>query len=311
MKIAIIGAGGVGGYFGARWAAAGLDVRLLARGEHLQTIRADGLQVESPLGDVTVTLPASSESEEIGPVDLVVLATKTWQLEAALGGVPPLLGESTMVLTVQNGVEAPDQAAEIVGKPRVLAGTCRIISYISRPGVIHHVGVQPSLIFGEPLGGISERVEDVLATLSRGDGTTLTASPDIQRDLWRKFLFFAATSGLGSISQAPLGALRGVPPTRQCLQQAIQEVVDLGRALGVDLDVDSTAQAMAFIDTLPPEGTSSMQRDVAAGRRTELEALSGAVVRLGAQAGLETPVHRMIYAALLPGELQARETLPI
>lgn len=308
MKIAVIGAGGVGGYFGARWAAAGLDVWMLARGDHLRAIRDDGLCVESPLGDVTVQLPASAEADDIGPVDLVMLATKTWQLESALEQIPPLLGPDTMVLTVQNGVEAPDQVGHTVGTHRVLGGTCRIISYISSPGTILHVGVQPSLVFGEPSGGMSQRVEDVLAALSRGAGMTLTASSDIQRDLWRKFLFFAATSGLGSISQAPIGGLRSVMPTRQLLEQAIQEVVDLGRARGVDLDIDSTAQSMAFIDTLPPEGTSSLQRDVAEGRRTELEALSGAVVRLGTETGVATPVHGMIYAALLPRELEARAT---
>lgn len=306
MKIVVIGAGGLGGYFAGRWAASGLDVSLIARGAHLEAIKANGLQIESPLGDATVPIEAASHGGGMGPADLVLIATKTWQLAAATELLPPLLGPTTRVMGVQNGVEAAEVLAAKVGAERVLAGTCRIISYLSQPGVVHHVGVQPTLIFGPPRGGNSEGVPTLETQLSRGAGMTVRSSPDIEADLWRKFLFFAPTSGIGSVAQAPIGVLREIPESRAMLHGAIEEVVAIGRVRGVRLEDDSTAKAMTFIDSLPPEGTSSMQRDVRDGRRTELEALSGAVVRLGQEHGQPTPIHRFIYGALLPLEMRAR-----
>ncbi len=306
MKITIIGAGGVGGYFGVRWVQAGHDVRFLARGAHLDAMRSRGLSIESPNGDALVRVNASADPDGLEPADLVVVATKTWQLPSVLGAVEAAAGPGTVVLGLQNGVEAADVLATAVGADRVLAGTCRIFSYLAEPGLIRHVGIDPTITFGEVDGGVSERARALEEGLRGAPGVRVDASADIQADLWRKFLFFAPTSGLGSATRAPAGVLRTVPEVRALLEAGVREVRDVAVAGGVLLDEDAVAKALAFIDRLPPEARSSMQRDFEAGRRSELEAICGAVVRLGLRFGVATPVHGFLYATLLPQELAAR-----
>ncbi len=305
MKIAIIGAGGVGGYFAARWSQAGHDVQLLARGAHLNAIRARGLRVESPAGNAQVNVNTTSDAGELAPADLVVVATKTWQLPSILPAVEAATGPDAVAVGLQNGVEAADVLAEAVGRERVLAGTCRIFSYVAEPGLIRHVGVDPSITFGELGGGLSDRARAIEDSLKDTAGVSIRASADIQADLWRKFLFFAPTSGWGSVTRAPAGAIRTVPEVRTVLEAGVREVRDVAVGLGIRLEEDAVERALAFIDRLPPEARSSMHRDFEAGRRTELEAICGAVVRLGRKAGVDTPVHGFLYAALLPLELAA------
>ena len=308
-RIAILGAGGVGGYFGGRWAEDGLEVSLLARGEHLAAIRRDGLVIRSPAGDATVRLDATDDAQRIGPVDLVVVATKTWQLEGVLEHLPPLVGPTTWVVGLQNGVEAAEVLEQAPGSPapeRVLGGTCRVISYIAGPGVIEHLGVEPTILMGKRPAGADPRVEALAARLSQARGVTVAASDDIVGDLWRKFLFFASSSGVGSVTQAPIGVVRSVPEVRQFFVGAMEEIFALARAKGIALADDSVETALSFFDGLPPDGTSSMQRDFRDGRRTELEALSGAVVRMGQAEGVPTPVNAQIYASLLPRELRVQ-----
>ena len=309
MRIAIIGAGGAGGYFGARWAEAGLDVTLLARGAHLQAILSKGLSLESPLGDAHVNVPAVSRASEVGEVDVVVVATKSWQLRSLADVVQPLIGSNTIVFGLQNGVEAADILTTFVPPSCVLGATCRIISLIEEPGVIRHVGIEPTLTIGELPGSASAPIKFVTEVLDNAKGLTVEIADDIVVELWRKFLFFAPMSGLGSITQAPIGVFRSVRQSRSLLIRAVEEVFNLARAKGVRLPPESVEQTLQFIDGLPADGTSSLQRDFQDGVRTELEALSGAVVRQATDAGVATPVHTFFYSSLLPLELKARGSI--
>ena len=308
MRIAVVGAGGVGGYFGGRWAEAGLDVTLIARGPHLQAMRDGGLRIVSPLGNAHVEVVATDDPAEVGQVDAIVIATKTWQLAAAARDIAPMVGPDTMVVGLQNGVDASDVICGAVDREHVLGGSCRIISYIEEPGAIHHIGADPTVIFGEAGGGTSKRVLRLLENLRTGAGMTVRTSSDIQTVIWKKFHFLASTAGVGSVTQEPLGVIRSTPELRSRLRQAMDEILAVASARAVALEDTLTDDAMAFVDGLPADGTSSMQRDFAAGRRTELESLSGAVVRLGRESGVPTPVHAEIYQFLLPRELAARRT---
>ena len=303
----MIGAGGVGAYFGGRWAQAGHDVTFVARGAQGEALRSEGLEIRSPLGQTRVTsFHVTDDPREIGAADVVLVATKTWQLDAASRFQPDIMDPDGVVFGVQNGVEAAEVLARHHPRERVLGGTCRIISMVREPGVVEHLGVPPEITVGEVDGGASARVEALAAALDVGQVLTVRASDDIRRDLWRKFLFFASVSGLGSVARAPIGTLRAEPATRAVLHAAVREVHAVGVALGVHLDADDPERAVAFLNSVPAEGTSSMQRDVEEGRPTELEALSGAVVRLGREVGVPTPVHDVLYAALLPADRAAR-----
>lgn len=309
LRVAVIGAGGAGGYFGARWAEAGLDVTLLARGAHLEAINAKGLVLHSPLGDVSVDVPAVANASDIGEVDIVVIATKSWQLPSLANLVAPLLGPNTVVFGLQNGVEAADVLSTFVPPARVLGGTCRIISFVEAPGVIRHVGIDPNLTIGERRGMGSGSIEPVATALGEARGLSVEVADDIEVALWQKFLFFAPVSGLGSITQAPIGVFRSLPEPRSLLVRAVEEVFDLARAKGIGLASESVEETLGFIDGLPADGTSSLQRDFRDGVRTELDALSGAVVRQAAEAGVSVPVHTFFHSALLPLELKARGSI--
>jgi 2-dehydropantoate 2-reductase len=210
------------------------------------------------------------------------------------------------VFGLQNGVEAADVLSTFVPPSRVLGGTCQIISFVEAPGVIRHLGIDPTLTIGERSGGEPVPIESVAEALGKAQGLTIDVADDIGLALWRKFLFFAPVSGLGSVTQAPMGVFRSLPEPRALLVRAVEEVFELAKAKGVGLPADSVERTLQFIDRLPADGTSSLQRDFRDGVRTELEALSGAVVRQAAQAGIETPVHTFFYSALLPLELKAR-----
>jgi 2-dehydropantoate 2-reductase len=306
MRIAVFGSGGAGGYFGGRWTEAGLDVTLVARGRHLEVMQRSGLHIESPLGSTTIPVRAVAPDQEVGPVDLLVVATRTWQLRDVLPSLRKLAGPSTMVVGIQNGVEAADVLADTAGPDQVLGGTCRIISLLTEPGVIRHVGADPVITIGELRGGSSDRVLSLARTLNVQPTAHVIASQDIRSDLWRKLLFFAPLSGVGSVTRAPFGVVRQQPESRALLRSAVEEVHALSTAVGVGLPTESIDKTIAFIDSLPPNGTTSLQRDFEAGRRTELDALAGAVARIGRSHGAPTPVHDFMYAALLPLELRAR-----
>ena len=307
MRITVFGAGAVGAYFGGRLAEAGHDVAFVARGATLDALRTRGLRVTSPEGDFTI-LPvrASDRPADLGPTDAVLVGVKAWQVPEAARAIGPLIGLGTFVVPLQNGVEAPDQLVAALGPERVLGGLCRIIARIASPGEVRHEGAEPYVGFGELTGGVSERARRLQAAFAGTRGVTAEALADVRTEIWRKFLFISSISGLGAVTRAPIGTLRSLPETRDLLRRMMEEVRELAAAHGVALSIETVAETLAYTDMLPPEGTTSMQRDIIAGRASELEAQNGAVVRLGRDKGVRTPVHDLVYRCLLPQERTAR-----
>jgi 2-dehydropantoate 2-reductase len=292
MKLAIFGAGGVGGYFGARLAAAGSQVHFLARGAHLTAMREHGLSVESALGNLRIKALAHERPEEIGPVDYVVFAVKLADIESAAEQLRPLLGERTIVLCFQNGVEAAEVVARSIGAQHARPGVAYIATAIRAPGVVHHTGTMQRL----QVGPGAER----FVAACKEAGINIEQVDDIERARWEKFVFLAALSGVTSVARAPVGVCRADPELRASFEAAMTEAWRLGRKRGVRLAEDFIADRMKFLDGLPAEMRTSMQHDLEAGKPLEAPWLCGAVARMSAQAGLEAPVNRTLYAALKP-----------
>jgi 2-dehydropantoate 2-reductase len=309
MRIAVLGSGGIGGYFGGRLAASGHDVAFVARGDHLRAIREHGLQVTSVAGDFTVE-PAhvTDDVTSIGVVEVVLLAVKTWQLPPVLESLPSLVGPGTAVVTTQNGVEAPDQVAAVVGRDAVLPGIAKIFAFIDGPGRITHAGGPASLAFDEWSAGPGSG-SDRVTRLREAVTTSGAVSPvpdDIWAELWSKMLFVVPFGGLGAALDATIGELRSAPPRRVLLQDAMREVETLARARGIRLPEQVVAGTMAFVDDQPADATTSLQRDLLEGRPSELDAWTGAVVRLAGESGVEVPLHRLLLEVLTsrhPGAL--------
>jgi 2-dehydropantoate 2-reductase len=309
MRIAVFGTGGVGGYFGGRLAQAGEEVIFIARGAHLKALRAHGLRVDSLKGDFVVhPTHATDDPAQVGAVDAVLVGVKAWQVSEAAQAMPPLVGPETFVIPLQNGVEAPSQLTAILGAEHVLGGLCSIISFVAGPGHIRHVGAEPYIAFGELSHRSGVRAERLRQAFARA-GVHVEIPPDIQSAMWEKFLFIAAWGGVGAVTRAPVGVVRSVPETRRMMEEAMHEIFAVARARKVSLTDESIRKGMSFIDNLQPGATASMQRDIMEGRPSELEAQNGAVVRLGHEAGVPTPVHAFVYHSLLPSELRARGTL--
>lgn len=308
MRFAIFGTGGVGGYFGGRLAQAGEDVTFIARGLHLEAIKDRGLWVESISGDFQISPAlAFDQPEKAGVVDVVLVATKAWQVAEAAQQIKPLIGPQTMVVPLLNGVSAPDELSAALGREHILGGLCRISAFIGGPGLIKHVGVQPYIAFGERDRMQSERVERLRAVFARCQGLTVETPDDIEAAIWDKFIFIAAVSGLGAITRQPLGGFRGVPESRALLVAALEETTAVARARGVRLPADQVQKTLLFIDHAGAGIVASMQKDISEGKPSELEAQNGAVLHMGRELGVPTPTHEFIYASLLPGELKARE----
>ena len=307
MRIAIYGAGGLGAYYGARLHAAGHEVGFIARGAHLAAMRDKGLQVFSPLGDVHVAAPLASDAPaDIGAVDLVIVAVKTWQIPEVARAMAPLLHEHTMVVPFLNGVEAPDGLAEVIGAERVLGGLSKIFALIEAPGVIRHFSEAAYVEVGEPGGGVSVRTQ-ALRDLFRAAGVESGISEDIRSALWHKLLMVSSWAGLGALARSPMGVMRAQPETRALIERSMDEGIAVGRARGHRLADDVKTQLWGFYDALPEQATASMQRDIMQGRPSELDAWNGAIVRFGAALGIDTPVHTFTYHTLLPMERRARE----
>ena len=309
MRIAVFGTGGVGGFFGGKLAQAGEEVVFIARGSHLGAIRRDGLRVESVGGDFHI-FPARAESDPavVGPVDVVLVGVKAWQVTEAAQAIQPLMGPATVVIPLQNGVEAAAQLAAVLGEQYVAWGLCRISCLVAGPGLIRHVGIEPYVGFNWLDGHADPRLEVLQAAFGRV-GVKAEIPGDIQVKVWEKFVFIAAISGVGAVTRAPAGALRSLPATRAMLEAAIHEVAAVGRASGVPLSEQLEANTLRFIDSIPTGTVASMQRDVSENRPSELECQSGAVVRMGTAYGVPTPVHAFFYASLLPQEGRARGQL--
>lgn len=300
MDIVIVGAGGIGGYFGARLAAAGARVSFVARGAHAQAIREQGLQVRSPLGDLSVRPAAvSDDAAELGAAALVIFAVKLPDAEAAAALLAPLLHADTVVLPLQNGVEIAELLDERYGPERIAVGTAHIATRIAAPGVIEHGGPFARLRFGARRPQQQARLA-AFETLCRAAGIDAELVPDIRRAVWEKFVFLVGLSSLTALLRQPIGVVRGTPVTRDLLEQVMTETWALGRAEGVALADDFVARQMAFADGLPPHMKASMLHDLEAGRPLELPWLAGAVVRRSERAGLLAPACRFVVAALAP-----------
>lgn len=310
MRIAVFGTGAVGGYFGGRLAQSGEEIIFIARGKHLQALKENGLKVSSISGDFIVQpVQATDNPDDVGIVDMILVGVKAWQVPDAALAMKSMVGPKTFVLPLQNGVEAPSQLAAVLGQEHVLGGLCGLISYIAGPGHIRHAGSDPFIRLGELDNSRSERVKLLINTFERTSGVTVNIPSDINVAMWQKFILIAAWSGMGAITRAPIGILRSQPSTRQMLVQTITEVCTVARAQGIDLPENVVDKTMEFIDALSPKGTASMQRDIIDGKPSELEMQNGAVVRLGKEVMVDTPVNSFIYYSLLPMEMKARGQL--
>lgn len=299
MRIATIGAGGVGGYFGGRLAAAGEDVTFIARGAHLDALRSGGLRLESPKGDLHLTSVAATDSpSSVGPVDVVLVTVKMYDLEAAAVSLQPLLGPDTAVVTLQNGVEAVDIVARHVGREHVVGGVAYVAAVITEPGTIRHTSLD-SLIFGELDGRRSNRLA-LLETACLRAGFGARVSDNIEVDLWSKFARLSVFSGMTAVTRSPIGVLRSDPELLAMLQAACEETVRVGRARGISLPDAVMTEILQMVHNLPHQAKASMLEDLERGRRLELPWLSGGVVRLGRESDVPTPIHRFIATVLKP-----------
>jgi len=306
MKIAVMGSGGVGGYYGGLLARAGHDVTFIARGAHLAALQADGLQVYSVHGDFSVApVKATDAPAEVGPVDQVLVCVKTPDTDQAAQAIRPLVGPDTTVTSLQNGVDAAERIGAVVGLEHVLGGATWISSAVVAPGVIRQVSQFRRVVLGELDGRTTPRAK-ALYEAFKGTGITVELSDDIRKVLWTKFTFIAAISGVGSLTRLEVGDYRAVPETRALLVSLMREVEAVARATGIALDADVVEATLALVDGVAPVIKPSMQRDVEAGRRSELDALIGVIPRQGRELGVSTPTADVVYAALLPAELQRR-----
>jgi 2-dehydropantoate 2-reductase len=309
MRIGIFGTGGASGYFGAQLARGGEDVVFLARGEHLAAIQTKGLRVETSKGEILIQpAQASGNPSEIGIVDVVLLGVKAWQVAEAARAMKPMIGPETIVVPLQNGVEAPSQLARILGAKNVIGGLCGTLSWIAGPGHIRSIGDMHFIRFGELDKRKSDRTEQ-LRKAFEGAGVEVEVTPDIEAALWEKFLFVASFGGIGAVTRAPIGVTRTLPQTRQLLEQSMREIFQVAAARKIALSEGLVDERMSFLDSLPPSGTTSLQRDIMNGKPSELEFWNGAVVRLGRDVAVSTPLHAFIYNSLLPLELRARGEL--
>jgi len=295
MKIAMMGSGGVGGFFGGRLAKAGYDVTFVARGAHLEAMRANGLTVENePQGNLHIPhVKATADPASIGPVDLVILSVKLWDTDAAARAISPIVGPSTAVLSLQNGVIKDDILRGHFGAERVMGGVCYVATHIARPGVIHQTGTMQRAIVGEHDGRASDRARALHEALA-ASGVKAELSADVRRAIWEKYVFLVGLSGSTTSMRATLGPIRSNPRTRAFLHDLMREVVAVGRAHGVALPADFADDRLAFGDSLPADMTSSMHHDLDRGNPLEVDWLSGGVVQLGEAVGVPTPANRAV-----------------
>lgn len=300
MKIAIMGAGALGGYFGGRLAAAGHDVRFIARGAHLQALRATGLRIVSPKGDLTLPhIQATDDPADVGPADVILFMVKNRDVETAAAQIAPMIARETMIVTCQNGITAWERLAAIVGAAHVVPGVARTPGEITRPGIVTHTAPLDILLFGEADGRDSARCRDLQTALDRA-GTTPVIPGKILHDLWSKFCGQATLASLTTLTGLDIGPLRDNDVSARLFRDGILEVERVGRAVLPDLPEDLLEKNWDFVQRLPPTMHASMLDDLRRGKPLEHEYLSGDVVRLGRKYGVETPIHDVLYAALKP-----------
>jgi 2-dehydropantoate 2-reductase len=299
MKVAVFGTGAVGGYFGGRLALAGAEVQLIARGRQLQALRRGGLKVTSPKGDFQVDLPATDNPSEVGPCDLVLFSVKSFDTEVAAARLFPLIEEETAVLSFQNGVDNEEKIAGVVGGEHVMGGAAYIFSSIVEPGVVAHTGGPARLVFGELNASRSQRAERFLDMCQKA-GIDAVLSEEIQRVLWDKFAFICAQAGMTAAVRLPIGNVRAVNESWIAFHRIVEEVSAVAAAEGIELPPDAVKRHSDFAERLEPTGYSSLYDDLSNGRRMELEALHGAVVRRALHHDIPVPVSETVYAILRP-----------
>jgi len=310
MQIAVIGAGGIGGYYGTLLLLAHHDIAFVARGSHLAAIRESGLRVESVVAEpVTVRARATEHPEEIGPVDLVLFTVKSYDTQAAAAMLSPLLHQDTGVLTLQNGVDNVDFLASATGREHVLGGLCEIFAALVAPGLIRHTGGPRRIVFGELDGRLSPRAMGTLQAI-RDTGVPVELSSQILVDMWEKYLFIGAQGGMTALTRLPLGVIRSTPETFEMYLEVAEEIAAVGRAHGIPIPQEQRERVARFAESLGPNSYSSLYHDIVGGKRTELEALLGNAVRLGKRYGIPTPGCRAIYAALRPYDIAAHRQGP-
>ena len=306
MKILIMGTGGVGGYYGGLLAGQGNEVTFVARGVHLKAIQQEGLKVKSVHGDFTISpAQATHDPADVGPVDLILFCVKTYSTDDAAQAILPAVGPQTVVMSLQNGIDAAERLGKVLGVERVIGGATWLSAAVEVPGLIKQISQFRRIVFGELDGGSSERIQSIYELL-KNTGISVEISEDIQKVLWTKLVFITAVSSLGALTRLPIGEYRTVPETRHLLSSIMQEVESAARAQGVSLDGNVVQNWMDFIDNAAPNIKPSMQLDVEAGSRTEIESMIGVVGRKGRELGIPTPVSDFVYASLLPVEMKAR-----
>lgn len=306
MKIAIIGAGGVGAYFGGKLAQNGNEVIFVARGEHLKAIQTKGLKIKSVLGDFIINpAQATDKINEIGIVDLVILGVKAWQVKDVAKELKPIINDNTVVIPLQNGVLAAEELSAEINQKNIIGGLCKIISRIESPGVINHFGVKPTIVIGELNGGTSKRISTI-NEIFKDSGINSKIAEDFSAELWKKFIAICV-SGLLAISRSTYGVVRELKETRDLMKAVLSEVYEVSQKAGINLEHNIVEKTMDFIDTYPYDSTSSLTRDVWDGKPSEIDYQNGTVVKLGKKYGVKTPVNEFIYNCILPMEFKARK----
>jgi len=300
MRIAVVGAGGVGGGFGAALAQTGADVTFIARGAHLAAMRSEGLKIQGGRGEThLVPTKATDDPASVGPVDIVLFCVKLWDVESAGHHIKPMVGPDTAVIPLQNGIDAPERLIPILGPKAVMGGVAQISASIIRPGVINQVGTFMRMIFGELDGSVTPRGKALLELCLKA-GFDATLSEQIITELWMKFVLLATNAGMTAATRQPLGRLRDDPDLRPLFVSACEETIAVGRASGIKLPADALTKVLDFIGHAPPPMKASMALDLERGNRLELPWLNGKVVELGRKLGVATPTHAMLYAVLKP-----------
>jgi 2-dehydropantoate 2-reductase len=300
MRIAVMAAGAVGGYFGGRMAAAGHDVAFVARGAHHDAIRRDGLKIESTLGDLHLKdVDVTDDPKQVGPVDLVLFAVKLWDTENAGEQTRPLIGPNTRVITLQNGVDSVERLAPILGDDVTIGGATYVVTTIARPGVIRHTGTIAKIRCGR-LDGRPDAVLAGLVEQMKAANIDITLTDHMFIDLWKKFVLLSGTSGITASTRQPLGVIREDEDMRAFFYRLMQETIAVGRAAGVEFPADFQAELDRSVAGFAPEMRASMANDLDAGNRLELDWLAGKVVALGRKYGIPTPGQEAVYAILKP-----------
>lgn len=294
MKIGVIGAGGVGGYFGARLAYAGHEVKFVARGEHLHAIKTNGLFIKSINGDFKINPETASNSlDDLNDCELVILGIKAWQIRECSSILAKTLNKNALILPLQNGVLATSELSDYFDKEQILGGMCMIFSCIESPGVINHAGIEPIITLGEIDKTIRKRTE-IIQQIFNKSGVKCILTNDIESALWQKFMLICL-SGLGAISNSGYGLIREVPETRKIVKNILKEVKDVAIAKRVNLNFDIVNKSLDIVDSYPDEAKSSLARDVLNGKPSEIEYQNGTVVRFGKELGIETPANKFLY----------------